>query len=74
MKPLVNYCRWNRAKLRLRGRDDRFVRGQLVFSSADGEEVIHDFQFETATAELTIYDDTGAQSVLLDDVGIPRKE
>ncbi len=73
MKPLVNYCRWNGAKLRLLGRDDRFVRGQFVFVGTDGEEEIQYFQFETVTAELTIFHDTGAQAILLDDMGVPRR-
>jgi len=72
VKPLVYYCRWNGATLRLRGRDDRFIRGQLVFTSADGGEVTQEFSFETATAELTIFLDTGTQKMILDDMGIAQ--
>jgi hypothetical protein len=71
VKPLVNYCRWNRARLRLRGRDENFVRGQLVFMSDDGEEVIQDFRFALAIAELTLITAAGEKTMILDEMGIP---
>ncbi len=70
MKPLVNYCRWNGAKLRLRARDDQILRGQLVFLGDDGEEIVQDFRYELANAKLTLSKESGNQSIFLDEMGI----
>lgn len=71
MKPLVNYCRWHKAKLRLRGRDERSVWGQLLFrEGGDSEEVIN-FRFLLQNSELILHRADGAQHLALDDMGIP---
>ena len=48
MKPLVYYARWQGALLRLRGRDDTAVWGQLVYSES-GEEHLQPFRFHLKT-------------------------
>ena len=46
MKPLVYYCRWQGASLRLRGRDETAVWGQLVFPDGESGERTQSFRFE----------------------------
>ena len=74
MKPLVNYCRWQKAKLRLQGRDDDSVWGQLAFRTADGQNTVRNFNYHLGNAELTIDDDNGQQRILLDEMGVPLPE
>ncbi|MCL4803128.1 MAG: hypothetical protein KJ046_02380 [Anaerolineae bacterium] len=69
MGPLVYYCRWQGAKLRLRGRDDRFVWGQLVFSEGEKER-IEPFRFDGFTFELTIGEEPDQRRLRLDDMGV----
>ncbi|MDX1412675.1 MAG: hypothetical protein R3293_00705 [Candidatus Promineifilaceae bacterium] len=71
MKALVNYCRWNRAKLRLMGREEGLIYGQLVFNDHRGQQQIKEFRFATTQSELTIKDEAGSKTIVLDEMGIP---
>lgn len=74
MKPLVYYCRWQGASLRLRGRDESAVWGQLVFVDENGEEELQDFHFNLQTSQLTLQQSTGDLSLVLDNMGVPLQE
>lgn len=67
MKPLVYFCRWQGAKLRLRGRDDSAVWGELVYVEEDGERS-RPFTFQLATSQMTL--DDGAEQFILDEMGV----
>ena len=70
MKPLVYYCRWHDASLRLRGRDETAVWGQLVYKKPGGVEETQEFRFNLQTWQLTL-DEEGQEKVLqLDEMGI----
>ena len=71
MKSLVYYCRWQRASLRLRGRDDTTLWGHLVFLQEDGREELREFRFSLRTSELTLRQDVSEQTLFLDEKGIP---
>ena len=71
MKPLVYYCRWQGAKLRLRGRDETAVWGELVFIGEGGEEETQSFHFDLQKSELTLQQSEGKQSIVLDERGVP---
>lgn len=73
MKPLVYYCRWQGAVLRLRGRDETAVWGQLVFTAENGEEKTQDFRFILQSSQLTLQQDDGELSIVLDEMGVPVK-
>jgi len=73
MKPLVYYCRWQRASLRLRGRDDTAVWGHLVFLQEDGQEELQEFHFTLRTSEMTLCQDGSEQTFRLDEKGVPIK-
>lgn len=70
MKPLVYYCRWQMAKLRLRGRDDKAVWGQLVFADEEGEETTQDFHFNLQTWQLTVESLDDTITLQLDEMGV----
>lgn len=70
MRPLVYYCRWQGAALRLRGRDETAVWGHLVFTDEAGAETLQLFRFELATAQLTLQKETGDVVLLLDEMGV----
>lgn len=72
MKALVNYCRWQGAKLRLRGRDDTAVWGQLVTVGEEGEERL-DFYYELQSQRLTLAEEDGERTIVLDEMGVPVK-
>ena len=74
MKPLVYYCRWHGAALRLRGRDETAVWGQLVFTNAEGGETTQDFRFLLASAELTLYENGAERLLVLDEMGVPVED
>jgi hypothetical protein len=69
MKPLVYYCRWQRAKLRLRGRDETAVWGQLVFYE-NSQERTQLFRYHLAEQMLTLTTDDGEQTMTLDEMGV----
>lgn len=73
MKPLVYYCRWHEATLRLRGRDETAVWGHLVFRE-DGEEVLQSFRFNLETWQLTLEEPGGEKVVRLDEMGVVVSE
>lgn len=68
MKPLVLWCRWHQARLRLRGRDERAVWGELAFPNR-----IDRFHYELATRELTVGNGEAARQVYLDEMGVEQK-
>ena len=70
MKPLVNYCRWQRAKLRLRGRDDSTVWGELVFHAGSPEERLTRFRYELAARRITLEEAAGPVTQQLDEMGV----
>ena len=71
MKSLVYYCRWQGASLRLRGRDESAVWGELVFTAENGEEESREFRFVLRTSELTLGQREGERSIMLDEMGVP---
>ena len=71
MKSLVYYCRWQGASLRLRGRDESAVWGELIFTAENGEEESQEFRFILQTSELTLRQSEGERSIMLDEMGVP---
>ncbi len=69
MKPLVYYCRWQGAVLRLRGRDETAVWGQLVYSEENGERS-QEFRFDLKTATLTLHTNGEPTIIKLDEMGV----
>lgn len=67
MKPLVLWCRWHDARLRLHGRDEQAVWGELVFADRAVP-----FRYELQTRRLTTGRDEEATIVLLDEMGVER--
>jgi hypothetical protein len=72
MKPLVYYCRWQGAALRLRGRDAAAVWGELVFTEADGRERPQPFRYDLRAAAITLETADGPQTLRLDEMGIAQ--
>ncbi len=70
MKPLVYYARWQRAKLRLRGRDETAVWGHLVFTNEDGTVQEKQFRFQLASQKITLYGEGDEQVLQLDEMGV----
>ena len=70
MKPLVLYCRWQGAKLRLRGRDKTAVWGHLVFTDENGAETSQEFHFNLQIWQLTLESLDGSVTLQLDEMGI----
>lgn len=69
MGPLVYYCRWRGAKLRLLGRNAEGVWGQLV--STNGEvETTEAFRFDTRTWQLILGEEQGQELIQLDELGV----
>ena len=71
MKPLVYYCRWQKASLRLRGRNETAVWGQLVQKSPEGEEKTVDFRYILDNSQLILFQDGEQQNFFLDEKGVP---
>lgn len=69
MGPLVYYCRWRGAKLRLRGRAEGVTWGELITADESGER-IEEFRFDLSTWELTLDDGTGSRRLKLDELGV----
>lgn len=69
MKPLVYYCRWHDAKLRLHGRDETAVWGQLVYH--DGQvRTTREFKFDLQTWQLTLLNGEESETIQLDEMGV----
>lgn len=69
MKPLVLWCRWHEARLRLRGRDAQAVWGELAFPDR-----MERFRYELATQELTVGEGEAARQVRLDEMGVEWRQ
>jgi hypothetical protein len=69
MGPLVYYCRWHGVKLRLHGRDERFVWGQLVTQDA-GSESAESFRFDLKSWELLLGEGEDQTRLQLDELGV----
>jgi hypothetical protein len=69
MGPLVYYCRWRGAKLRLSGRDDRFVWGRLVYEDEGGQRQER-FRFDLETWELELGESGIVMRLQLDELGV----
>ncbi len=69
MKPLVYYSRWQGAKLRLAGRDDRYVWGHLV-TVEDGSEQLQPFRFDNEEWVLYLGEGEAQQRLRLDEMGV----
>lgn len=69
MKPLVFWCRWHDATLRLHGRDEDFLWGELVFP-----ERRETFRFHRQTWELSMGEGEEIRTVKLDEMGVEVEE
>ena len=69
MKPLVLWCRWYEARLRLHGRSETAVWGELAF--ADHNQPFH---FNLQQSILTIGQGEDARQVKLDEMGVELEE
>lgn len=67
MKPLVYWCRWHEARLRLRGRDGESVWGELAFA----DETVR-FHYNLTQALLSIETGLRAGVRRLDEMGVER--
>lgn len=65
MKSLVLWCRWHDARLRLYGRNETAVWGELVFPDESKP-----FHFELATSRLIIGEGHEKQHLKLDEMGV----
>lgn len=69
MKPLVYFCRWQGARLRLRGRDATAVWGELVYDEEEGERV-RPFRFDLTSSTITLQDGDEREVLTLDEMGV----
>ena len=69
MKPLVYYCRWQNASLRLRGRDETAVWGHLVYKANTKQESMQEFRFDLKSWQLTLPEADGEKIIQLDEMG-----
>jgi len=69
MKPLVLWCRWHDAKLRLHGRSDEAVWGELVFP-----ERTEPFRYHLARQILTVDEGPTQYTIHLDEMGVEIDE
>lgn len=69
MKPLVYYCRWQGAALRLRGRDETAVWGQLVFLDDSDKEIVKSFRFDLKSWKISVEEDGKVNEYQLDEKG-----
>lgn len=65
MKPLVLYCRWQGAKLRLMGRSETAVWGELAY-----KDYSEPFRFHLQDWLLTIGEGEEARTIRLDEMGV----
>lgn len=69
MKPLVFWCRWHDATLRLRGRDESAVWGELAFP-----DETRSFHFDLDNWQLTIGEGDSREVLQLDEMGVEVDE
>ncbi len=69
MKPLVYWCRWHDARLRLAGRDETAVWGEIVLP--DGAQP---FYFDLRQWILTLGTDGATRRIQLDEMGVERTD
>lgn len=69
MGPLVYYCRWRGAKLKLRGRDDRAIWGHLALPDESGDR-LEPFSFDLHTWELILGAGEDEVRLQLDELGV----
>ncbi len=74
MKPLVYYARWEGVKLRMRGRSETAVWGQLIYTDTDGNEQPKLFHFDLNSWQITIGEGDDKQIIQLDEMGTVPKE
>ncbi len=65
MKPLVLWCRWHDAKLRLHGRDSSSVWGELAFPDRTER-----FTFDLKGWTLTLGEGEESRQLQLDEMGV----
>lgn len=65
MKPLVLWCRWHEARLRLHGRSDTEVWGELVFA-----QKTEPFRFDLEAWVLTVGEGEAQERLQLDEMGV----
>jgi hypothetical protein len=66
MKPLVYWCRWQEARLQLRGRDETAVWGSLVYNDSRTES----FHFDLDSRQLTLDPTNQPHRLQLDEMGV----
>ncbi|WP_420644740.1 hypothetical protein [Candidatus Leptofilum sp.] len=69
MKPLVYYCRWHDASLRLRGRDETAVWGHLVYKANTDEAWMQEFRYVLKTRQIILKTEEGEETFQLDEMG-----
>ena len=69
MKPLVLWCRWHDVVLRLRGRDNTAVWGELAFLEENKP-----FHFNLQSRQLTIGTEPDQEVLVLDEMGVAVEE
>ena len=65
MKALVLWCRWHDARLRLHGRDENALWGELAFP-----EERQPFRYNRRTRELVVGEGEDAREIHLDEMGV----
>lgn len=68
-KPLILWCRWHNAVLRLRGKTEAELFGELAFPEGDAEP----FSFNMLTWRLTRTSEGEERVAVLDEMGIERQ-
>ncbi len=67
MKALVLWCRWHDARLRLMGRDDEAVWGELAMPAQT-----EPFRFQLRDNILVVGEGDAVRTLLLDEMGVER--
>lgn len=74
MQPLVYFCRWQSAKLRLRGRDETSVWGELVYAAGQPDEYTQRFRYDLGEQTIIIDTAEGQTRQVLDEMGVVLDE
>ena len=69
MGPLIYYCRWQGFRLRLQGRDERFVWGSLI-QDGTPDNPGHPFRYDLANRVLYRGDEDNQERFELDEMGV----